>query len=107
PERSERLRHHLRVPVRDVDHERIGPRGEERFRAIEIVAARPHGGADAEATLRVLRRIGTLAREEDVALRDEPEDPPIPVDHRQLLDPMLVEDPRRLVRTHAWPSEME
>ena len=43
------------MPVRDVDHEHVDTDLEQLGGALEIVAARPDGGADSKPALRVAR----------------------------------------------------
>ena len=54
--RLERLRHHDRMTVRDVDDEHIDTRLNQLGRALEIVSFGADCRADAQTSLRVARR---------------------------------------------------
>ena len=61
PDLGDRALHHQRVAVRDVDDEHVGAGTQHFGGALEIVAGRADGRADAQAALLVARRERMLA----------------------------------------------
>ena len=79
--------------MRDVDHQHVGARLDQRGGALQVVAARPDRRPDQQSPLVVLARVRPLACQDQVALGDQAPDAPLPVDQRQLLDPALEQYP--------------
>ena len=79
------------MPVRGVDDEHVDAGIDQRLRALDRVGADADRGADAQAALRVLRRLRELDALLDVLDRDQARDAPVGVDDRQLLDAMPVQ----------------
>ena len=90
------LAHHLdhaaRVAVRRVDDEHVDAGLDERLRALERVGPDADRGADAQPPLLVLRRLRELDLLLDVLDGDQPAQPAVGVDDRELLDLVAVED---------------
>ena len=84
--RLERLGHHDRMTVRDVDDEHVDARLDQLGRALEIVPFRADCRADAKASLRVARRQRQPLLLDDVLGGDEAGQHATVVDERQLLD---------------------
>ena len=82
----------VRVAVRRVDDEDVDLGVDERRRALQRVRPDADGGADAQATLVVLRRVRVLDPLRDVLDGDEALEAPVRVDDRELLDLVAVED---------------
>ncbi len=76
--------------------------------ALERVRPDPDGGADAQPPLLVLRGERELDPLPDVLDGDQALEPPVGVDHRQLLDLVLVQDLVRLFerRPHGCGDEV-
>ena len=88
---ADHLDHAARVAVRGVDDEHVCARRDQSLRALEGVGPDPDGGADAQATLGILRRARELDPLRDVFDGDQPAQATVLVDDRQLLDPVPVE----------------
>src|SRR4029450_908352 len=86
------LEHARRVAVSGVDDEDVCIRVRQRLRTLERIAPATDGGAYAKSTLLVLRRVRMLDLLLDVLDRDETLEPPLAVDHGQLLDLVAVKD---------------
>ena len=83
--------------MRGVDDEHVDLGGDQRARALERVRADADGRADPQPPLLVLRRERVLDPLADVLDGDQPAQPAVRVDDRQLLDPVAVQDRVRLV----------
>ena len=83
--------------MRGVDHEHVDLGVHERPGPLECVRADTDGGADAQPPLLVLGRERELDPLADVLDGDQALEPPVAVDHRQLLDLVPVQDRVRLV----------
>ncbi len=92
------LKHARRVPVRAVDGQQVSLGLHHLRGALEEVAGRANGGADAQAALGVLRRVGILQALLDVLDGDQPLELKLIVDDQQLLHAMLVQDGFRVVQ---------
>ena len=90
------LDHALGVTVSGVDDEHVDARSGERLGTLERVRADADRGTDAQAALLVLRRLRKLDLLLDVLDRDQPAQPAVGIDDRQLLDLVAVEDLLRL-----------
>ena len=86
------VEHAVRVAVRGVHHEDVDLGLDERGRALDRVGPDAHRRADPQAALVVLRRVRVLDLLRDVLDGDEPLEPPVGVDDRELLDLVAVED---------------
>ncbi len=82
----------VRVAVRCVDDEDVHLGVDERGRAFHRVRPDADRSADSQAALLVLRRERVLDPLRDVLDGDEALEPPVRVDHRELLDLVAVED---------------
>ena len=85
------LDHAARVPVRRVDDEHVGAGRDEGLCPLDRVGPDADRGADAQPALRVLGRLGNSIRFWMSLTVISPRRIPFVVDHRQLLDPMAVE----------------
>ena len=85
------------MAVGDVEHERVHLGGDQRLRANEVVAADPDRGRDAEPAEAVARRAREAVGEREIAEGDEPRDPVVAVDERELLDPVRGEEAARVL----------
>ena len=103
-ERVDRREHAFAVPVRRVDDEDVDAGATSAARASMRLGTGAHRRGDAEPAMLVLVRVGMLAPLEDVLDRDEPLEHALRVDHRQLLDPVLRQDPLRLVERRCRPA---
>ena len=90
------LRHGSRMAVRRVDHQHVDTRVDERACALPGVCADTDRGADAQPSLLVLCRLRELDPFLDVLDGDQPLQPSVRVDDRQLLDLVAMEDRLRL-----------
>ena len=82
--------------MRGVDHHHIDLGVDQRFRAFEALVAHGGRGSDAQAPGGVLGGIGIGDRLLDILDRDQPDAAPRIIDHQQLFDPPLMEQPPRL-----------
>ena len=80
------------MPVRRVDDEHVDLGGDERGCALHRVGTDADRGADPQPPLVVLRRVRVLDPLRDVLDGDEPLEPAVGVDDRELLDLVAVED---------------
>src|SRR6266511_2755229 len=85
-ERLDRLLHHDRVAVGDVDHDEIDASADELGRPLEIVALGANGGAHAQPPLGVPGGTRQTLLLQDVLRGDEPDEDAVRVDERQFLD---------------------
>ena len=85
------LDHAARVPVRGVDDEHVDAGGDQRLCTLRRVRPDAHSGADAQTTLRILRRLRELDALLDVLDGDQAADASCRVDDRQLLDAVAVQ----------------
>ena len=92
-----RLDRGIGVTVGDVEHERVDLCGDQRLGANEVVAADPDRGSDAQPAEAVARRARVAVGEREIAERDEPRDPVVAVDERELLDPVRGEEAARVL----------
>ncbi len=97
-DRADDVEHAVGVTVRGVHHQHVDLRIHERRRPLERVVPDPDRRPDPEPALVVLRRVRVLDPLRDVLDGDEPLEPPLGVDHRELLDLVAVEDLARLVQ---------
>ena len=90
------------VPVRGVDGDDVDADLYERGHAVEHVGRNAHGRPYAQPAMLVLAGVGVLAPLPNIFKRDEPLQVAVVVDHRQLLDVVLLQDLDRLVegRSH-------
>jgi hypothetical protein len=72
-----------------IDDQGVHPGVQQGSGPVHVSVPAPDGRRHPEATMLVLARVGELAALEDVLHRDEPPEPPLPVHHRELLDPVL------------------
>ena len=79
-----------------VDDEHVGTGREQRLRALDCVRPDADRGADAQAALRILRRLRELDALRDVLDGDQPAQHAVVVDDRQLLDAVPVQQLLRL-----------
>jgi hypothetical protein len=86
------LEHARRVAVSGVDDEDVCVRVRQRLRTLDRIGTDADGGAHAKSTLLVLRRVRMLDLLLDVLDRDQTLEPPVAVDHGQLLDLVAVKD---------------
>ena len=103
----DRLDHACRVSVGGVDTDCVDGGSHQRLDPSLEVVADAHCGGTAEPAAAVLRCVGELEPLLDVLHRDEPGEPAVGVDERQLLDAVLLEDQLRLFerRTHLRRDE--
>jgi hypothetical protein len=80
------------MTVRGVDDEDVDLGGDERCSALERIRSDADRGTDPQAALVVLRCIRVLDALRDVLDGDEPLEPAVGVDYRELLDLVAVED---------------
>ena len=85
------------MAVGGVDHDQIDAGIDQPLGAGEAVIADAGRRRDAQAPLLVLAGIGMQLRLLDVLDRDQPDAAIVVVDHDQLLDAMLVEEPLGLL----------
>ena len=96
-----RALHHDRMAVRDVDDDDVDVGANQLGGALEIVAGRADGRADAQPALGVARRERHPALAHEVPRGDQAEQHAVGVDERQLLDLALDHEPlgrRRIER---------
>ena len=84
--------------MRGVDDEHVDAGRDERLRALDCLGADADRRADAQPAALVLRRLRVLDLLLDVLDGDQPAQPAVGVDDRQLLDLVAVEDLLRLLR---------
>ncbi len=96
-----RLDDRLRVPVRRVHHQHVRPGAHQRLGARLAVGAGADRGPDAQAPQLVLGRVREADGLLDVLDGDQAAELIPLVDHRQLLDPVAVQDLLRLLERHA------
>src|SRR6476469_3553714 len=84
------------MPVRRIDDEHVDAGVNERARALPRVGADAHCGADAQASLLVLRRLRKLDALLDVLDGDKTLEPSLRIDDRKLLDLVAMQDRLRL-----------
>ena len=92
------------MAVRGVDDEHVHAAGDERLRALDRVGPDADGGADAQAAALVLRRVRVLDLLLNVLDGDEPAQPSVRVDDRQLLDLVAAEDRLGFLRASCRPA---
>ena len=90
--------------MRGVDDEHVGAGRDQRLRALDRVGADTDRGADAQAALRVLRRLRELDALLDVLDGDQALDAPVVVDDRELLDAVAVQQLLGLARASCRPA---
>ena len=98
----DRVEHVARMPVRGVDHHEIDAGRDQRLGAGEALVADRGGGGDAQAALLVLAGVRIGDRLLDVLHGDQADAAVVLVDHQQLLDAVLVQEPLRLLLRHAF-----
>ena len=79
-----------------IDDEDVDLRVDERGWPLERVGPDADRGADAKASVVVLRRVGEVDALLDVLHRDQARQAPVGIDERELLDPVAAEDRLRL-----------
>ena len=84
------------MTVRRIDDQHVDARIDERARALPGIVADTDGGADAQPSLLVLRRLRELDPLLDVLDRDQPLQHAVRVDDGELLDLVAVQDRLRL-----------
>ena len=94
-------RHRLAVAVRRVDDDEVALGVEQRLGPRQPVGADAGRGTRPEPALSVLAGVGKGLRPLDVLDRDEADAAVGVVDHHELLDPVPVEEPLRLVAVHV------
>ena len=90
--------------MRGVDDEHVDAGRDERLRALDRLGADADRRADAQPAAVVLRRLRVLDLLLDVLDGDEPAQPAVGVDDRELLDLVAVEDLLRLLRASCRPA---
>ena len=85
------------MAVRGVDHHEIDAGRDQRLGAREALVADRGGGGDAQAPLLVLAGVRIGDRLLDVLHGDQADAAVVVVDHQQLLDAVLVQQPLGLV----------
>ena len=93
----------LGMAVRGVDDEAVDAGRHQELGALEPLVADRGRGGDAQAPVGVLGGVGMRGRLLDVLDGDEADAAPRIVDDDQLLDPVLMQEPARLVVAHALP----
>ena len=88
----------LRMAVRGIDHDHVAFRLDQRHGAGIAVLAHAGRGGDAQAAALVLAGVGIFLRLLDVLDRDQADAAIGVVDHQDLLDAVLVQQPLGLVR---------
>ena len=97
----DRVEHAARMAVRGVDHDQIDAGVDQRLGAGKALVADRGGGGDAQPALLVLAGVGIGDRLLDVLDRDQADAAVLVVDHQQLLDAVLVQQPLGLVLADA------
>ena len=90
------------MAVRGVDHDEIDAGLDQPLGAVEALVADRGGGGDAQAALLVLAGVGIGDRLLDVLHGDQADAAVLVVDHQQLLDAVLVQQPLGLVLADAF-----
>ena len=98
------LQHLLGMAMRGVDDEAIDARRDQPLGALETLVADGGRGGDPQPPLRVLGGVGMGGRLLDVLDRDQADAAVVLVDHDQLLDAVLVQQPPRLVLADPLPD---
>ena len=93
----DRVEHVLRMAVRGIDHDEVDAGLDQRLGAREALVADRGGGGDAQAALLVLAGVRIGDRLLDVLHGDQADAAIVVVDHQQLLDAVLVQQPLGLV----------
>ena len=89
--------------MRGVDDEHVGAGRDERLRTLGCLGADSDRRSDAQPAAVVLRRLRVLDLLLDVLDGDEPAQPTVGVDDRELLDLVAVKDLLRLLRvSYRW-----
>ena len=101
PELRHGPQHAFAVPVGGVDHEHVHAGVHQALRAAGGVGAAADGGGHAQPAVLVLVGVGMLAALEDVLDGDQALEHALGVHDRQLLDPVLGQDPLGLVEAGA------
>ena len=94
------LKHLLGMAVRGVDDEAVDAGRHQHLGALETLVADGGGGGDAQPPVGVLGGVRMGGRLLDVLDGDEADAAPRIVDDHQLLDPVLMQEPARLVVAH-------
>ena len=95
------LEHLLGMAVRGVDDEAVDAGRHQQLGALETLVADRRRRGDAQAPVGVLGGVGMGGRLLDVLDGDQADAAARVVDHDQLLDPVLVQQPARLVLADA------
>ena len=96
------IEHALRMAVRGVDHDDVDLGIDQQLGAAQPVLADAGRRGGAQAALLVLAGAGELVGLLDVLDGDQADAAIVVVDHQQLLDAALVQEPLGLVRAHAF-----
>jgi hypothetical protein len=96
-----RLQDTLGMAMGRIDHQDVRSRIEERLGTVQIGSGGSDGRPDPQPPVLVLAGVGVLPALEDVLHRDEAAQHPFPVHHRELLDPVGVQDPLRFFERGA------
>ena len=99
--RLDRVEHRARMAVRGVDHDEVDAGLDQPLGALEALVADGGGGGDAQPPLLVLAGIRIGDRLLDVLDGDQADAAILVVDHQQLLDAVLVQEPLGLVLADA------
>jgi hypothetical protein len=94
---ADRFQHPAGVAVRGVDHDQVASRRDQVLGALVAVLAHRRRRRHPQAALLVLAGIREALRLLDVLHRDQADTTIILVDDQQLLDPVRVQQPLRLV----------
>ena len=97
----DRVEHVLGMAVRGVDHDEIDAGLDQLLGAVVALVADRGGGGDAQPALLVLAGVRIGDRLLDVLHRDQADAAILRVDHQQLLDAVLVQQPLGLVLADA------
>ncbi len=85
------------VAVCDVQHHQIGAGLQQRAGPVELSRRHPDGRADAQPALGVPCSMRVFLGLRHIPRRDEPDDPALPIHHRQLLQAVFVQDRLRFL----------
>ena len=97
----DRFEHAHRMAVRGVDHDQIDAGGDQQFGALEAGFADRGRGGDPQAALLVLAGVRIGDRLFHVLDGDQADAAIVLIDHQQLLDAVLVQEPLGLVLADA------
>src|SRR5262245_9908010 len=95
------VEHRARMAVRGVDDHEIDARRDQPGGAIKPLVADGGRGGDAQTPLFILAGVRVGHRLLDVLHRDQPDAAILVVDHEQLFDPVLMEEPLGVVLSDA------